>query len=67
MLNNIYKIFVRKSEAKRPLRRPRHRWEYNIGMNLRKIGWEGVDWTILTQNRDRWWVSYEHGNGTWVP
>jgi hypothetical protein len=32
-----------KSEGKRPMRRPRHRWEDNIRMDVREIGWEGVD------------------------
>jgi hypothetical protein len=38
-----YKIFIGKLERKRPLRRPRHRWEDNIKVGLRKIGWEIVD------------------------
>jgi hypothetical protein len=46
---------VGKSEGKRPLGRPRHRWE-DIRMNLREIGWEGVDWMHLTQDRDQWWA-----------
>jgi hypothetical protein len=37
------KILVRKPEGKRPLRRPRHRWEYNIRMDLREVCWKGVD------------------------
>jgi hypothetical protein len=36
------------------LGRPNHRWEYNIGIDLREIGWEGVDWMHLTQDRDQW-------------
>jgi hypothetical protein len=39
-----YKILVRKSERKRPLRRPRHRWEDNTGLDLREIGWESMEW-----------------------
>jgi hypothetical protein len=49
---NIYKIFVRNSEGKRPLRRPRYSWEDNIRMDLREIGWEVVDWIYLAQNKD---------------
>jgi hypothetical protein len=41
-------------EGKRLLGRPRHRWVANIKMNLRDIGWDGVDWIYLAQNRD-WW------------
>jgi hypothetical protein len=37
---HAYKIFVRKPEGKRPLRRPRHRWEDNVRLNLREVGWE---------------------------
>jgi hypothetical protein len=45
-LRNAY-ILVRKSAGKRPVRRPRHRWEDNIGMDLGEISWEGVDWMHL--------------------
>jgi hypothetical protein len=40
---NIHRIFVEKPEGNRPLRRPTHKWEGNIKMNLREIGSEGVD------------------------
>jgi hypothetical protein len=40
---NACKILIGKPEGKRSLRRPRHRWEHNITMELQKIGWEGVD------------------------
>jgi hypothetical protein len=43
-MRNAYKIFVRKPEGNRPLRRPRHRWEDNIRMDLGEIVWEGMDW-----------------------
>jgi hypothetical protein len=43
-----------KPEGKRPLGKPRRRWEDNIRINLREIGWEGVDWIYLAQNRDQW-------------
>jgi hypothetical protein len=48
------KIFVRKCEGKRPLRRHRHTWEDNIRMDLREIGWKGVDWIHPAQDRDQW-------------
>jgi hypothetical protein len=50
---NEYKIFVGKSEE-RSTRRPRRRREDNIGMDLREILLEFVDWMHLTQNRDHW-------------
>jgi hypothetical protein len=43
-------------EGKRPLGRPRSRWVDNIRVNLREVGWEGVDWMHLTQVRDQWLV-----------
>jgi hypothetical protein len=51
---NAYMVLVRKSEGRRPLRRPRRRWVDNIKIDLREIGWDGVDWVNLTQDRDQW-------------
>jgi hypothetical protein len=51
---NAYRILVGKSEGKRPLGRPRHRLVDNIKMDLREVGWDGVDWIHLAQNRDQW-------------
>jgi hypothetical protein len=45
---------VGKPGRKRPLRRPRHRWEDNIKMDLQELGCGGMDWTELAQDRDRW-------------
>jgi hypothetical protein len=42
-----HKSLVTKSEGKRELRRPGHKWEDNIGMDLRELGWEDVDWIHL--------------------
>jgi hypothetical protein len=53
-MRNAYKMLVGKLEGKRPLKRPRHRWEDNIKMDLSKIGLEGVVWIHLDQDRD-WW------------
>jgi hypothetical protein len=50
----VYKVLVGKPEGKRALRRPRHRWEVGIRMDLREIGWEGMDWIRLAEDRDRW-------------
>jgi hypothetical protein len=50
----MYKILVRQPEGKRPLGIPRHRWEDNIRMDLREIGWEGVDWIHLAQDTVQW-------------
>jgi hypothetical protein len=51
---NTYRISVGKPEGKRPLGRPRRRWVDSIKMDLREIGWDGMDWIELAQNRDRW-------------
>jgi hypothetical protein len=51
---NAYRILVRKSEGTRPLGRPRNIWVYNIKIDLREIGWAGMDWIDLAQNRDQW-------------
>jgi hypothetical protein len=45
---------VGKPEGRMPLRRPRHRWDDNIRMDLREVGWGFVDWMELAQDRDKW-------------
>jgi hypothetical protein len=45
---------VGKPEGKRPPGRPTRRWEDNIKMDLREIGWGGMDWIDLAQGRDQW-------------
>jgi hypothetical protein len=50
---NAYKILVRKPERKRPLERGRHRWNDNIKTDLRGIGWGGMDWIHLVQDRNK--------------
>jgi hypothetical protein len=51
---SAHRICVGKPEGTRPLGRPRRRWEDNIKMDLRAIGWRGMDWIDLSQDRDRW-------------
>jgi hypothetical protein len=50
---NAYRVLVGKPERKRPLGKPRHRWE-GIKMDVREIWWGGVDWIRLSQDRDQW-------------
>ena len=50
----IYRVLVGKPEGKRPLRRPRSRWEDNIKMDLQEVGGGGMDLIELAQDRDRW-------------
>jgi hypothetical protein len=51
---NAYRILVGKSEGKRPLGRPRCHWVDNTKLDLREIGWGGMDWIDLVQDRDQW-------------
>jgi hypothetical protein len=51
---NAYRILVGNPEGKRPLRRPKCRWVDNIKMDLREIGWDGMDWIAVAQDRDQW-------------
>jgi hypothetical protein len=51
---NAYKILVEKPEGKRSLGRPRRRWVDNIKMDVREIGWDGMDWIYLAEDRDQW-------------
>jgi hypothetical protein len=51
---SAYRILVGKPEEKRPLGRPGRRWVNNIKMDLREIGWDGVDWIDMAQDRDQW-------------
>jgi len=68
----VYTVLVGKPEGRRPLGRPRHRWEDNIKIDLQEVGCGDMDWIELAQDRDRWWalvtavmnlrVSYNAGN-----
>ena len=49
-----YRVLVGKPEGKRPLGRPRHRWEDIIKMDHQEVGRGGMDWIELDQDRDRW-------------
>ncbi|KAJ4435345.1 hypothetical protein ANN_17958 [Periplaneta americana] len=51
---NAYRVLVGRPEGKRPLGRPRRRWEDNIKMDLREVGYDDRDWLNLAQDRDRW-------------
>jgi hypothetical protein len=50
----VYRVLVGKPEGKRPLGRPRRRWEDNMKMDLQEARCEGMDWIDLMQDRDRW-------------
>jgi hypothetical protein len=52
----VYRVLVGKPEGKRPLGRPRRRWEDNIKMDLQEVGCGGMDWIELAEDRDRRWA-----------
>jgi hypothetical protein len=66
-IRNASKIMVGKPETKRPLGRPRRRWEYNIKIELVEIGFGGVEWIHLAQDRDRWRILVNKAINFWVP
>jgi hypothetical protein len=51
-MRNALNVLVGKPGRKRPLGRSRRRWERNIRMDLREIGWDGVDWVHMPQDKD---------------
>jgi len=51
---DVYRVLVGKPEGKRPLGRPRRRWEDNFKMDLQEVGCGSMDWIELAQARDRW-------------
>ena len=53
-MRGVYRVLVGKPEGKRPVGRPRRRWENNIKMDLQEVGCEGMYWIELAQDRDRW-------------
>ena len=50
----VYRVLGGKPEGKRPLGRPRSRWDDNIKMDFQEVGFWGMDWIELAQGRDRW-------------
>jgi hypothetical protein len=63
---NVYRVLMGKPEGKRPLGRPRHRWEDGIIMDLRETGWGSVDWIQLAQDRDWWQALVNMVMNLWV-
>jgi hypothetical protein len=49
-----YRVLVGRPEGRRPLGRPRRRWEDNIKIDLQEVGWGGMDWIDMAQDRDIW-------------
>jgi hypothetical protein len=63
----VYRILVRKPEGRRPLGRPRRRWEDNIRLDLWEVGCGCVDWMELAQGRDSWRALVSAVMNLWVP
>ena len=63
----VYRILVGKPEGKRPLGRPRRRWDDNIKMDFQEVGCGGMDWIEVVQDRDRWWALVNGVNELCVP
>jgi hypothetical protein len=61
------RVLVGKPEGKRPLGRPRHRWEDYIMVDLQEVGCRGMDCIELAQDRDRWWALLNAVMNLWVP
>jgi hypothetical protein len=55
-MRNAQRIFMKKHEGRRPLGRPRCRWEDNIKTGFKEVVWWGTDWVDLAQDRNRWWA-----------
>jgi hypothetical protein len=53
-MRNAYSILMTKPEGKIPVRRPTRRWEDNIKMDLRELGWHGMGWIDPAEDRDLW-------------
>jgi hypothetical protein len=51
---NVYRVLAGKPGGKRPLGRPRSRWKDNIKIDLQKVGYGGMDWIELAQDRESW-------------
>ena len=63
----VYRVWVGKPEGKRPLGRPKHRWEDNIKMDLQEVGCGSMDWIKLAQDRERWQALVNAVMYLWVP
>jgi hypothetical protein len=61
-----YRVLVGRPEGKRPLGRPGRRWENNIKIDLQEVGWGGMDWIDVAQDRDRWRALVNAAVKLWV-
>jgi hypothetical protein len=64
---SAYRVLVGRPEGKRPLGRPKHRWEDNIKMDLGETGIDGVNWIRLAQDMVQWWACVNMVMNLWIP
>ena len=64
---DVYRVLEGKPEGKRPLGRPRRRWEDNIKMDLKEVECGGMDWIELAEDKDRWHALVNTVINVWVP
>jgi hypothetical protein len=62
----VYRILVGKPEGRRPMGKPRRRWDDNIRMDLQEVGCGDMDWIGLAQDRDRWRAIVNAVMNLWV-
>jgi hypothetical protein len=63
----LYRLLVGNPEGKRPLGRPRRRWEHNIKMEHQEVGWGRGDYMDFVQDRDGWQAIVRTVKNFWVP
>jgi transposase len=64
---NVYRILVGEPEGKRPLGTPRRRWVDNSKVDLREVGWGGIDWIDVSRDGDQWRALVNTVMNLWVP
>jgi hypothetical protein len=64
---SVYRVLVGRPEGRRPLGRPRHRWEDNIKIDLTERGFDGANWIQVAQHRVQWQAFMNMAMNLWVP
>jgi hypothetical protein len=64
---SVYSDLVEKPQKKRPLGRPRHKWDCNIKIDIQDVGWGNMGWIDLAQDRDNWRALVNAVMNLWVP